>query len=291
VDSPTFRFQVGTFQCRCISDGTFDYPPEDFAANVPTERFQAQLQARHLPTDHVTSPYTSLLIDPGRHKVLIDTGAGFAPTNGHLLANLRADGVAPADIDTVILTHAHADHIGGNLEGEAQPAFPNARYVMAHAEWAFWTGSPNLDPMPVAEPLKHLLIAAAQRNLPPLRPQIDLVDRETEIVPGITAIPAPGHTPGHIALLIASGDQQLLHLADTVLHPILMEHPDWYPRFDLLTAQAVATKRRLLDRAAADNLLTFVYHFAPFPSLGYVVAAGDAWKWQPVDVTGVASHP
>ena len=295
MDSDSYRFQVGTFQCSCISDGTFDYPPEDFVAAVPTERFQEELQARHLPTDHITSPYTSLLIDTGSHKVLIDTGAGFAPTNGHLLENLRAAGVAPTDIDTVILTHGHADHIGGNLDAEARPAFPNARYVMAQAEWEFWTGAPNLGPMLVAEPLKHLLIATAQRNLPPLRRQIDLVDGEIEIVPGIQAIPAPGHTPGHIALLITSGDQQLLHLADTVLHPILVEHPDWYPRVDLLAEQAVATKRRLLDRPAADKLLTFVYHFAPFPSLGYVVAGGAAWQWQAAvpagAFVGVAGRP
>jgi glyoxylase-like metal-dependent hydrolase (beta-lactamase superfamily II) len=166
---------------------------------------------------------------------------------------------------------------------------------MAQAEWQFWTGAPNLDPMPIAEPLKHLLIASAQRNLTPLRPQLDLLDRESEIVPGILAIPAPGHTPGHLALLIASGGRQLLHLADTVLHPLLMEHPDWYPRVDLLAEQALTTKRRLLDRAAADKLLTFVYHFAPFPSLGYVVAAGDAWTWQPAvpagDLAGVAGRP
>ena len=95
----------------------------------------------------------------------------------------------------MILTHGHADHIGGNLDAEARPAFPNARYVMAQAEWEFWTGAPNLGPMPVAEPLKHLLIATAQRNLP-LRPQIDLLDGESEIVPGIRPFPPPAILPG-----------------------------------------------------------------------------------------------
>src|SRR3954463_12436778 len=116
-----------------------------------------------------------------------------------------------------------------------------------------------------------------------IRSQLDLIDHEVEIVPGVYAIPAPGHTPGHMALLISSGDQQLLHMADTVLHPILMEHPEWYPRFDLLPDQAAATKRNLLDRAAADHALALAFHF-PFPGLGRVLPKGDAWQWQPIEL-------
>jgi glyoxylase-like metal-dependent hydrolase (beta-lactamase superfamily II) len=91
-----------------------------------------------------------------------------------------------------------------------------------------------------------------------------------------------GHTPGHIALLISSGGQQLLHMADTVLHPILMQHPEWRPAFDLLPDQAAATKRQILDRAAADQALVLAFHF-PFPGLGRVVPEGQAWRWQPID--------
>src|SRR3712207_3792029 len=101
----SYRFKVGAFDCTCVSDGTFDYHPETFVANVPAERFLEELEARSESTDHITSPYSSLLIDTGTQKVLIDTGAGFAPTNGHLLRNLQAIGVGPGDIDVVILTH------------------------------------------------------------------------------------------------------------------------------------------------------------------------------------------
>jgi len=278
-----YRFRVGTFNCVAISDGTFDYPPDAFVANVPTDRFQQELESHDLPTDHITSPYTCLLIDTGTRKVLVDTGAGFAPTNGHLLENLQAEGVTAKDIDTVILTHGHADHIGGNTDGEGRPSFPNARYVIWKDEWNFWTGQPDLRSMPIDNHIKHLLIQAAHHSLPPLQSHIDLLDRETEIVPGIHAIPAPGHTPGHIALLISSGNEQLLHIADAVLHPILMEHPDWYPRFDLIHEQAQATKHRLLDRAAVDKVLVFAFHFAPFPSMGRVVQHGGGWHWQPLE--------
>jgi glyoxylase-like metal-dependent hydrolase (beta-lactamase superfamily II) len=282
----SYRFKVGTFECACVSDGTFDYPPEAFVANAPTDRFQQELDERHLPTDHVTSPYTCLLVDTGKHKVLVDTGAGFAPTNGHLLENLRAGGIAPDDIDTVFLTHAHADHIGGNVDAAGMPSFPNARYVIAKSEWDFWAGKPDLGAMPMDDHLKQLLIDAAHHSLPPLHKHIELIEGETEIVPGIYAVPASGHTPGHMALLISSGDEQLLHIADVVLHPILMEHPDWYSRFDLISDQALVTKRRLLDRAAVDKALVFAFHFAPFPSMGHVVHRGDAWQWQPVEQAG-----
>jgi glyoxylase-like metal-dependent hydrolase (beta-lactamase superfamily II) len=135
--------------------------------------------------------------------------------------------------------------------------------------------------MPTDDHIKHLLVDFAHAKLPPIRAQIELINRETEIVPGITAIPAPGHTPGHIALAISSGEQQLIHMADTVLHPILMEHPEWSPSFDLLREQAAATKRRILDRAAVDRSLVLAFHF-PFPGLGNVIPKGDAWQWQPM---------
>lgn len=282
----TYHFDIGSFHCICVSDGTMDYPTDAFVANVPTEEFQQELRTRHRATDHVQSPYTCLVVDTGAHKVLIDTGAGFAPTNGRLLQNLQAAGIAPDDVDTVILTHGHADHIGANVDADGKPTFRNARYVMSETEWKFWTGEPDLRAMPIDEEIKGLLVQAARHGLPPLETQLDLIEGETEILPGIHAIPAPGHTPGHLALLIASGDGQLLHMADTVLHPLLMEHPDWYPRFDLQHDQAAATKRRILDRAAADRALALAFHFEPFPSIGHVVRKGDAWTWQPVEDAG-----
>ncbi len=277
------RFKVGTIECIAVSDGTFAYPTDTFVANAPPERFEQELRDRNLPANEVISPYTCLFINTGTNKLLVDTGAGFAPTNGKLLENLAAIGVAPADIDTVILTHGHADHIGGTADSTGTTLFPNARYVMTSTEWDFWNQEdPNLNPMPADEHLKHLLIDFAHAKLPPIRKQLDLIDHETEIVPGIHAIPAPGHTPGHIALSISSGNKQLIHIADTVLHPILMEHPEWAPAVDLIAEQSLATKRRILDRAASDQALVLAFHF-PFPGLGRVIPKGNAWEWQPVE--------
>jgi glyoxylase-like metal-dependent hydrolase (beta-lactamase superfamily II) len=283
VNTESYHFKVGAIECIAVSDGTFAYAPDSFVANAPVERFEQELRDHNLPSTEVISPYTCLLVNTGKHRLLIDTGAGFAPTNGKLVDNLATVGIAPADIDTIILTHGHADHIGGTADSTSGSVFPNARYVMWQAEWDFWNQKrPDLSAMPVDDHLRHLLIDFAHAKLPPIRAQLDLIDREVEIVPGIYAIPAPGHTPGHIALLISSGGQQLLHMADTVLHPILMEHPEWQPAFDLIPEQAISTKRRLLDRAAADQALALAFHF-PFPGLGRVLPKGAAWEWQPIE--------
>ena len=131
------------------------------------------------------------------------------------------------------------------------------------------------------------MLAFARGKLPPIRGQLDLMDCEGEIVPGVSAVPAPGHTPGHIAVAIASGNAQLLYISDAAIHPITVEQPDWYSVFDLAPDRAVASRRQLLQRAAAERALMHGFHF-PFPGLGYVVQAGDAWAWRPI---GMAANP
>jgi glyoxylase-like metal-dependent hydrolase (beta-lactamase superfamily II) len=170
------------------------------------------------------------------------------------------------DIDTVILTHGHPDHIGGTLDTRGKPAFPNARYVMLKDEWDFWMSKPNFMHLKLGDELKQFILMSARKNLPPIQEQLVLIDHETEILPGIVAIAAPGHTPGHMALAISSGGEQLLHISDTVLYPIHMEQPDWYPAFDFAPEQASVTKHKLLNRAAAEKVMVFAFHF-PFPHI------------------------
>jgi glyoxylase-like metal-dependent hydrolase (beta-lactamase superfamily II) len=224
--------------------------------------------------------------------VLVDTGAGdlgaHAPqvflgidhstsVTGLLEENMRAAGLEPSEIDTVIITHAHPDHVGGTLDETGGLVFPNANYFISGEEWEFWNSDTAMAKAPA------IMIDIARRNLHPLKERLTLLEDATEIVPGVRAIATFGHTPGHIALSVASEGERLLHVSDAALHPLQLEHPEWTPAFDLLPEQASTSKRRIFDLAAEEDALVFAHHFSPFPNLGHVHDQEQGWRWQPID--------
>src|SRR5579884_4234669 len=286
--SGSYRFRVGEFQCLAVTDGLSAFPASVVFGNPSDEERERVLRRHNRPTDMVESSLTSVVVDTGRNRVLIDTGIGpFTPATGKLLDNLRAAGVDPAEIDTVILTHGHPDHIGGTIDSTGRPAFPNARYVMRRGEWQFWTDESILSRAMAGSlhdlgELDQFMGTWARQYLPPIEPRLDLIEGEAgeEIVPGIFALPTPGHTTHHMALVIASGNDQLLNLVDVAINPVHLAEPEWHPAFDWDPAQSLSTRRRIYDRAAADDARILVYHF-PFPGIGRVRAAGRGWRWVP----------
>jgi len=290
VKPDSYRFKVGSFECLAIHDFQSTYEAKTFFTNATPEQLAKALRDHELESE-LASPYPCLYVDTGSHRVLVDTGMGHGihptrgPFEGKLLTVLKAEGIRPEEIDTVILTHGHFDHIGGCVSDAGRPTFENARYVLWKDEWDFWIDGPDLSALTMPDTVKEALINAAQEKLPLLESQVDLIDQEMEIVPGISAIEAKGHTPGHMALALHCQGEELLYISDTVLHPLHLEYPDWQTDFfDLDVAQAAISKRRIFDRAAAQQALVLAFHFDPFPSLGHIVKRGKGWLWQPMKI-------
>jgi glyoxylase-like metal-dependent hydrolase (beta-lactamase superfamily II) len=272
---------LGDFKCVSLCDGSVDYPINSFFANVPLDQVEAALRQRELPVEYVTTPYTYLYVDTSEHRALVDMGAGsLRPGTGRLLQSIAAAGLDPLDVDTVLITHAHPDHIGGTLDEGGRPVYANAHYYIWKGEWEFWFSELAEAKTP------ERFVACARDNLEPLRDRVTLLDGEGEVVPGIGVIPAPGHTPGHMVVSVSSGGERLLYIGDTVLYPLHLEHTDWLPVFDIVPDKAEVSKHAIFDLAARERTWVMGQHFPPFPSLGHVVQADGGWQWQPVEVEG-----
>jgi glyoxylase-like metal-dependent hydrolase (beta-lactamase superfamily II) len=286
VSDPGYSFRIGRISCRAVADGTVGTAPASIMfAQPPEQLLRRALEDHHVEPQHIPFSWTCLVIFTDGRYVLVDSGsgAGGGPTVGLLLSNLLAAGIAPTDIEMVVLSHGHPDHIGGTLDRDGKRTFRNARHVMLKDEWEFWTADPDLHELPIPVAERESLRRRAQNTLAMLRDHIDLVRGAAEILPGIEVIPAPGHTPGSLAVRVSSGHDQLLVIGDAVYHPIHIEQPDWYSVYDYEPAMATATRRRLFEEAARTGGLVLAYHIL-FPGLGHVTSNGPGWRWEPVQL-------
>lgn len=270
----SFRFELGNFECIVVKDGTCKGPIKN------NERISLGDDSRTLGLE---LDVQSILIKTGTHNVLIDTGWGIdtEPDAGNLIYNLQASGVQTKDIDTVIFSHAHPDHIGGNTDANGRPVFSNARYIMYKKEWEFWISNSELKD--IEKSVKQTSIAAVNKNLKLIKSRFNLIGSGTEIVPGIGLIETPGHSPGHIVLVISSDTERLLCAGDLFHQPSDIATLDWSVVTGRLTKEAISSRKKFLSQAVSTNTLIFCCHFQ-FPGLGHIAKKGSAWLWQPIEM-------
>lgn len=278
-----YRFKVGEALVTTVHDGFFARPLEGFVRNAPLAEVQEAAGAAFLPIDRQVIPFTITFVQRGDTLVVFDTGNGVTPagaTNGRMIANMAAAGIDPARVTHVIFSHFHGDHVNGLLNASGGRAFPNAQVLVPAPEWAWWTETSNETRSPEGQRGNFANVA---RRFAPYRDSVTPFAMGAEVVPGITAVAAPGHTPGHTIFRIADGAGQMMFVADVTNRPeIMMAHPDWQIVFDFDGDTAAATRRRVLDMVATDRIRITGYHF-PFPANGYVTRAGNGFRFVPAD--------
>jgi len=278
MDIEHYRFQLGSYECVSLYDGFNDYKLEQMFTNVPGPDVEIALQAQGFSQSAVTTPFTFLYVNTGKHRILVDIGAGdLLPTTGKLLQNMLNGEITPESIDSIFITHAHPDHIGGVLDDAGKPIFANATYYICRVEWDFWFSEQ------AASQGWEWMADFAREKLTPIKDKTVMLDQEAEILPGVSVLFTPGHTPGHMVVSFSSQGERLLYTGDTVLHPLHLEHPDWLPVFDILRELAAASKSRIFDLAASTQCWVMGQQFPPFPSLGHVVKQKIGWEWQPIE--------
>jgi glyoxylase-like metal-dependent hydrolase (beta-lactamase superfamily II) len=272
-----YRYKAGDLQITAINDGFFRRPLEGFIRNAELPAVQKTLADAAQATDTAFIPFTTLVINDGKKLTLLDTGNGNsgAPTSGSWMANFRAAGFTPEQVDTVVISHFHGDHINGLRLKEGNAVFTNAEVMVPEPEWAFWMDDTRAAAAP--DPMKPAF-NNVRRVFAPIQAQVKRYRPGTEVVPGIMSIAAHGHTPGHTVFNIGG---KLLALADTANNPVLfVTNPGWHAVFDMDGAAAEATRRKLLDMAVADKLQVAFYH-ASFPATGHIAKDGAGYRMLP----------
>jgi glyoxylase-like metal-dependent hydrolase (beta-lactamase superfamily II) len=273
-----YRFQLGGFEVTTLLDGTIqaEGPHPTFGQDQTVEAVSELAEANFLPPTQYENGFTPVLVNTGSALVLFDSGnpATRRPGAGRLTEVLATAGYEPDQIDIVVLTHMHPDHIGG-LMAKGAATYPNARYIAGDTEYDFWSKEERLSGQ--TETAAQLV----QANVVPLAEKITFIGDEGEVVPGINGLSAHGHTPGHMVYNIESDGRRLLLWGDTANHYVMsVQRPDWHVRFDLDKEAAAATRRRIFDMAATDRIPVTGYHM-PFPAVGYIDASGGGYRWVP----------
>ncbi len=273
-------FKHGEMQVSIVSDGYLAFGDgRKFMIGPTKEEMGQQLEANFLNPENMILEENITVVNTGSKLVIIDTGMGasklLGDTTGRLPQNLRAAGIDPAKIDAVILSHCHPDHAGGLVDANGKSVFPNAQVYVNEADFKFWTDEAKLN-----GDLKDF-IDLARKNLLPHKDKINFIKGGQEIITGITAIDAPGHTVGHTIFMLSSGGKSLAVIADTAHHSVLfVETPKIEFSYDTDSKQAVQSRLKTWDMLAADRIPFIAFHF-PWPGLGNLKKDGDGYRYYP----------
>jgi glyoxylase-like metal-dependent hydrolase (beta-lactamase superfamily II) len=275
------RITIGEAEVIALYDGVWEKPHEaGFFSNAGISDTKEALRAAGLPSAFVTIPISTFVVRLNGKTVLCDAGGGGQVqgynsdsifVSGRMLDNLKAAGIRPHDIDTILVSHFHPDHIFGLLgEDSNAPVFPDAEIIVAAAEYNWWTDASQTSRLPS---WRQSLARRIQSVMPTWKNVLP-VEGEDEVVPGIRFVSAPGHTPGHTAFHLSSGQDQLMISGDTAYVPAFcLSHPGWHGVYDQDGPAAEVSRRRLLDRVVADRMLICGSHF-PWPGFGRLVRDG-----------------
>jgi len=283
-----YRYQVGDFEVSVISDGALRFPVEGFVTNASTDQVKAALTAAFRSTDGLTVPFTPIVVNTGAKLILIDTGLGDAAvertkgTAGQFAANLKAAGLDRGDVDAVVISHFHVDHVDGLLTADNKPAFPNAEIFVPAAELKYWMDDGEMSRAPkgrIEGLFKNTrrIIGALGGKVTPFEAGKDVVPGN-EVVPGLTAVATPGHSVGHTSFVLSSGGKSVFVQGDVAHIPVLfVENPSWHAAIDQDPVMAEATRRRIYDMLVAEKMLVQGFHY-PFPALAHVERTANGYR-------------
>ena len=282
-----YRYKVGSFECTSINDGARSFPmPDTFVKNVPKEEALAAAEAAYMPKGMVTVPFNPQLINTGSKLVLIDCGNGianFEPSKGAVgrtLQNLASAGVDPKSVDVVLMSHLHPDHTNGIRALDGSMAFPNAEIMVPAKDWEFWMSEENAAKAESNQMMKNYF-ANVKKIYAGIESRVTRYDWGKEVVPGVTSVATPGHTPGHTSFVVASGNSRILIQSDVTNIPeFFLRNPDWHVAYDVDPETAQATRHKFYDMAAAEKATVVGFHFT-FPSIGHVEKDGPKYRLIP----------
>ncbi len=272
--------RLGAKEIISFSDGMVSVPAGLVARDRAPAELAATLRAGGFPADINRMPLNVTAIRDGDSLTFMDCGAGarFLEGSGNLAAAIEDAGIDRAKVSRVLFTHAHADHLWGAMDEFDEPLFPNARWAMPLAERDFWMDKNVLQKLPEAF---QMMAAGAQRVIGQLGDRLETFRPGEEVAPGIAAFDTGGHTPGHVSFEVRGGNESLIVLGDALTHPLIsFAYPEWMPASDQEGERAVTTRRKLLDRMAAEKLRMIGYHL-PGSGAGQVERKDSAFRFVP----------